>query len=147
MKLYELHNLIKAACPIAGINSDGAIIFSHSATPEQKAAANAIMAANLSSIGIEVWSRNPLLNKVREAREIALNRLMGIAFAAQRAGDTATIDACLVAREGLLGMTATPAVLAATSDAELSAALVAVYAGIVGVAPANIVSAFAGFNL
>jgi hypothetical protein len=42
MKLYELDELIKTLCPIDGINSDGVICFQESATPEQRAAAEAL---------------------------------------------------------------------------------------------------------
>jgi len=50
MKLYELDQLIKAVCPIDGINSEGAIWFLPEATPEQRAAAQAIMDEHLGSI-------------------------------------------------------------------------------------------------
>lgn len=43
---------------------------------------------------------------IRQVREGILNRLSGIAFAAQLSGDTDTTDAYLVVREGLLDMTA-----------------------------------------
>lgn len=43
---------------------------------------------------------------IRQVRESILNRLAGIAFAAQLSGDTDTTDAYLVVREGLLDMTA-----------------------------------------
>ena len=93
------------------------------------------------------WSRNPLLNKVRDAREIALNRLMGIGFAAKESNDAETVAAVLAARQGLLNITSAPGVATATNDAELGGALVAAYSSIVAAAPANVVSAFAGFNL
>lgn len=51
---------------------------------------------------IEVTAK---LAKVREVREAVLNRLSGIAFAAQLTGDTATVQAYLVARKGLLDIT------------------------------------------
>lgn len=88
------------------------------------------------------WSREPLLKVARAGREIALNRLAGIAFAAKEAGDPATITACLAARAALLDITKLPAVLAATDDASLTAAVTAGYAAIVAAAPTNVRSAF-----
>lgn len=51
MNLDQLHSLIAALCPINGINSNGAIWFKPEATPEQQAAAQAIMVANLPKLG------------------------------------------------------------------------------------------------
>ena len=42
---------------------------------------------------------------IRGVREAYLNRLSGVAFAAQLSGDTATTAAYLLVRQGLLGMT------------------------------------------
>ena len=53
MKLHELDELIKAVCPIDGINTKGAIWFLPEATPEQRAAAQALMDEHLGSI--EAW--------------------------------------------------------------------------------------------
>jgi hypothetical protein len=92
------------------------------------------------------WSPNRLLKVVKAGREIALNRLAGIAFAADKGGDPVTVTACLAARQSLLDITKLPAVLAATDDASLTAAIGAGYAAIVGACPANIVSAFAGIQ-
>lgn len=94
-----------------------------------------------------VWSPNPLLNSVRAAREVALDRLMGIAGRSHRAGDLATALACDALAVMLLDMTGTPAVKAATNDAELSVALLTAYAQILAATPPNVESAFAGFNL
>lgn len=92
---------------------------------------------------LPVWSPDPLLKIARAGREIALNRLAGIGFAAQHSGDSATVDACLAARQALLDITKLPAVKAATDDASLTAAIAAGYAQIVGSAPANVRLAFA----
>lgn len=92
------------------------------------------------------WSPDPLLKIAKAGREIALNRLMGIAFAAKEGGDPATVTACLVARQSLLDITKLPAVLAATDDASLTAALGAGYAAITTICPANIKNAFAGIQ-
>lgn len=50
MKLAELDALIRAVCPIDGIASDGRIDFKQEATDEQKAEAQALMAAHLAEI-------------------------------------------------------------------------------------------------
>jgi hypothetical protein len=47
MKLYELDELIKTVCPIDGINSNGVIFFREIANAEERAAAEALMAAHL----------------------------------------------------------------------------------------------------
>ena len=92
-------------------------------------------------------AKNETLSAVRSARDTCLNRLIGIAFAAQTTGDAATVAACLAARGALLNITTAPGVATATDDASLKAALVAAYAAIVLAAPANVRSAFAEFNL
>lgn len=92
------------------------------------------------------WSPSRLLKVVKAGREIALNRLAGIAFAAREGSDGATVTACLAARQSLLDITKLPAVLAATDDASLTAAIGAGYEAIVGACPSNIVSAFAGIQ-
>mgnify|MGYP001328274512 CR=1 FL=1 len=88
------------------------------------------------------WSREPLLKIVRAGREIALNRLAGIAFAEKEAGNPATVIACLSARQSLLDITKLPAVLAATDDASLTAAVSAEYAAIVAASTPVVISAF-----
>lgn len=50
MKIAELDTMIKAVCPIDGINSAGVIWFKPEATPEQRAAAQALMDTNLSKL-------------------------------------------------------------------------------------------------
>ena len=92
------------------------------------------------------WNRDSLLRVVRAGREIALNRLAGIAFAAKEANDTATVTACLDARTALLNITTLPAVLAATDDASLMVAVGTAYAVIVAASPANIKAAFANIQ-
>lgn len=54
MKLHELDELIKAVCPISGINSDGVIWFLPEATPAQKAAAQALMDEHLPQLETEI---------------------------------------------------------------------------------------------
>lgn len=94
-----------------------------------------------------IWSKAPALSTVRAARELVLNRIMGIAFAADKASDAATVTACLAARTALLNITAAAGVASATDDASLKTALVAAYAAIVAAAPSNVRTAFAEFNL
>jgi hypothetical protein len=58
----------------------------------------------------ELWVDSQLAidaakQSVREVREKMLNRLAGIALAANLSGDTATTDAYIVARQGLLDIT------------------------------------------
>lgn len=96
---------------------------------------------------VNIWSPDPLINVVRSARNICLDRLMGIAFAADKSGDAATVAACLTARTELLNITTAPGVTTATDDAGLKAALVSAYAAIVGAAPESLRNAFADFNL
>jgi hypothetical protein len=50
MKIWELDQLIKTACPIDGISSKGYISFRVEATPEQRMAAQELMNAHLSEL-------------------------------------------------------------------------------------------------
>lgn len=50
MKLYELDALIRAVAPIDGISFEGRIDFKPEATDAEKAAAQAIMDANIGSL-------------------------------------------------------------------------------------------------
>ena len=52
MNLYQIDEAIKAVCPIDGINSEGVIWFKPEATDEQKAAAQAIMDAELPNLEV-----------------------------------------------------------------------------------------------
>lgn len=89
---------------------------------------------------------NAKLTTLREVREAILNRLGGIALAAQLTGDTATVTAYLAARKGLLDITKDlPADL---HDIEL--AVFGRYQAIVSTAMRDapaLVSAFAGVDL
>lgn len=88
-----------------------------------------------------------LFDQIRVAREVVLNRLAGIGFAAQAADDSATVTKVLAARSGLLNITTAATVVAATDEASLKAALVDEYASIVTAAGAGLVGAFAEFSL
>lgn len=103
-------------------------------------------AAEIHAALVPKWSPDPLLKVAKAGREIALNRLAGIAFAARETGDSATVAACLAARQSLLDITKLPAVLAATDDASLTAAVGSGYEAIVLACPANIKGAFAGIQ-
>lgn len=50
MKLYELDELVKTLCPVHGLNSQGVISFMNEATPEQREAATALVAARLAEL-------------------------------------------------------------------------------------------------
>jgi len=76
---------------------------------------------------------------IRQVREGILNRLAGIAFAAQLEGDTDTTDAYLVVRTGLLDITSGLPTDPTLVDAEVMTR----YAGIVVQCTPEMVSAFA----
>ncbi len=50
MKLWELDELVRAMCPIHGLNSQGVISFKNEATSEQREAATALVAARLAEL-------------------------------------------------------------------------------------------------
>lgn len=50
MKLWELDEMIRALCPIDGIDSDGVISFRADATDAQRADAEALMAVHLADL-------------------------------------------------------------------------------------------------
>lgn len=83
---------------------------------------------------------------MRAQREVVINRLLGIAFAADKSNDTATVQGCLTARLSLLNLTKHASILAATTEADLKAAFKAVYGGIVAACPSNIRNAFVGIS-
>lgn len=85
---------------------------------------------------------SPYLDSVRKIRDGVLNRLAGIGFAAMVASDMVTVNCVLQARSGLLDITSAPPVVAAKDMDELSAAVHAVYLGILNAAPQNIRDAF-----
>lgn len=97
-------------------------------------------------LSIVPWSAEPTLTKMREAREIVLNRLMGIATAALIANDSATAAACASGRQQLLDITSKPSVVAATNQTELETALVYEYQIILSTMPANLFTAFEAFT-
>lgn len=78
------------------------------------------------------------LKLVRGVREGILNRLAGIAFAAQLSGDTATATAFVSVRQGLLDITTD-----LTDHATVEAEVMARYAAIVAQCTPAMVSAFA----
>ena len=85
-------------------------------------------------------------SKKREEREVMINRLMGIAFAAEKSGDAPTVQACLAARVALLNLTKHASITSATSESALKAAFDQVYGAIVAACPANVQSIFKGMN-
>jgi len=93
------------------------------------------------------YDKAPLLDLVREARETALDRLMGIAFAAAQTNDTSTVSACLSARTALLNITTDSAVVESTDELSFKLALLNAYTAIKNAAPINVKNAFAAFNI
>jgi hypothetical protein len=81
---------------------------------------------------------------IRATRERVLNRLAGIGFAASNAAtpDAATVQAVCKARAALLALPADPGVKAATTLADLRAAVTLAYKAIAVAAPASVKSAF-----
>ena len=141
----EIHAAGLSGLPFSW-GDDGVIQFGAAMTQQQIAAVQAVYDAH-DPDAAPPWSPDATLWKLREARELVLNRLAGIGFAAFAGGDTATVNACLAARLSLLAMTTLPAVTAATDEQQLLAALFAAYMDIVAAAPPQLVGAFAQFNL
>jgi hypothetical protein len=82
------------------------------------------------------------LQRARDVRTPILNALIGIGLAADRAGDLATVDAVLAARQGLLDITKLPALLAAASDDEFDSVALARYRELAAAAPVAVRAAF-----
>lgn len=97
LKAAGLADLQFAWCP------DGSLLFDESLTQEQRAAIEAVAAAHNPNAPEPVIEAKK--QKVRAMREAVLNRLVGIAMAAQLTGDQATVGAYLIARQGLLDLT------------------------------------------
>jgi hypothetical protein len=91
--------------------------------------------------------RGEILDNVRNSREVALNRLIGIALSATISNDADTVAACMAARSSLLGITSHPDVLGAKDRPSITSALTSAYSGIVAAAPDNLRSAFRDFRL
>lgn len=92
------------------------------------------------------WSPEPTIARVRDAREVVLNRLAGIAVAAMAASKPDEVSACLAARDGLLGITSVTDVKSATDEQSLVAALESAYAAIIASAPESVIAAFRDFR-
>jgi hypothetical protein len=92
-------------------------------------------------------TKNELLAQAKAQREIVLNRLMGVAFAANAGGDTATVSGCLTARQSLLDLTKHPSIVGATTEAQLKSAYKALYTAIVAATPAAVRSVYADIQL
>lgn len=81
-------------------------------------------------------------DQFRRVRETVLNRLQGIGFAAWVAGDNATANACVSARESLLNVTQ----ITASNVTSLEEAVAVEYDRIAASVPAPIRNAFAKLN-
>jgi hypothetical protein len=86
-------------------------------------------------------AKDARIKAFRTEREVVLNRLIGIGFAAMQAADTATINGCLTARTALLDLPKHPNILAATTEAQLKQAFKVIYKGITDNVPAAVASA------
>ena len=75
------------------------------------------------------------------------NALAGYGFTALATGDTATASAIAQVQIGLRGLKTLPAVVAATNEADLKAALMAGFRDVVSKAPPSVLSAFVGASL
>jgi hypothetical protein len=82
------------------------------------------------------------LNSVRTIRDEILNRISGIGFAALVEEDSVTVQGVMTARRALLDMTTSTAVLAATDEASIRAAISEIYGVIVDSTPASLRPAF-----
>jgi hypothetical protein len=92
-------------------------------------------------------TKNEILAQARAQREIVLNRLMGVAFAANAGGDTATVSGCLTARQALLDLTKHASIVGATSEAQLKSAYKTLYTAIVAATPAAVRTVYADIQL
>lgn len=66
MKISELDVLVRAVCPIDGINSGGVISFRQEATVGQRSAAQALMDANLPTLTETLTHNEIIYKKIRE---------------------------------------------------------------------------------
>lgn len=82
------------------------------------------------------------MDRLRALRAPILNALAGIGFDAVAADDQITVNAVKAARQGLKDIPQLPSVLAATSDEEFDAAVMARYKQLAAEAPANVRTAF-----
>ena len=82
------------------------------------------------------------LAEVRSVREAMLNRMTGIALAAQLSGDSATVSGFQTARQRLLDITTG----CPTDPAQVDDFIKGKYAAILSALPATMVKAFAGVD-
>jgi len=82
------------------------------------------------------------LTQVRVVREAMLNRITGIALAAQLTGDTATVDGFKTARQALLDITTG----CPTDPALVDGFILNKYSAIVAGLPQTLINAFSGVD-
>ncbi len=87
-------------------------------------------------------AKDALLAQARAQREVVLNRLIGISFAAKEAGNAPIFAACMTARQDLLDLTKHASIAGATTEAGLKAAYKTLYGGIVSRTPTDIQSVY-----
>lgn len=114
--------------------SDGALTFGDTMTAEQIAAVEAVYLAH-DPAAVSLTEKT---EQLRKAREVILNRLSGIAIAAQLTGDTATTAAYITVRQGLLDITAS-----LPQDATVGAVVMGRYAALVAQCTPAMINAFA----
>jgi hypothetical protein len=122
---------------IAEFDPESKLMVERDSTPEEdlqrEADLHAAHAAMQARVTLDLTT---YMAEVRALRERILNRLAGIAAAAQVAEDTTTLTAFVDARQRLLDITKAPAVAAATTAGEAKLAVKAEYALIVSACPA-----------
>lgn len=87
--------------------------------------------------------RTPIMEDFKARREVYLGRVVGIAWAAEKQGDTIVPDAALAFRAGLLALPDDPAVVAAQSADELTYAIMVAYKALTASMPPEAKLAFA----
>ena len=91
--------------------------------------------------------RPAMYDQLDAMRTPVYNALAGYGFTALATGDTATASAIAQVQIGLRGLKTLPAVVAATNEADLKAALMAGFRDVVSKAPPSVLSAFVGASL
>lgn len=88
-----------------------------------------------------------LLTQARSQREIVLNRLLGIGFAAKETGNAPIVAACMTTRQSLLDLTKHASITGATTEAQLKAAYKNLYGAIVAATPIDIRSVYSDIQV
>ncbi len=148
MNIAELHALISAVCPIEGVDSEGGISFRADASPSQKAAALAIVEANLPDLGAASFAE---LKSVEIARWKAIRdpyfaRLASIETRLSAAGDAAGAASAVAVANSLLGLFTDSTVTTATTFPAFTSALKIRYAQAVALATPSAAAEFGKYD-